>query len=544
MNVAVTHCRVQRFRQIPGAASQSQPSLLHKASLYLSPHSAHSVASTAWWSVLSASSPYPTRTRLNPSRIVLTVLALAISAVMGWWVVTYGNRANFELVALPTANRTLNQLTAVVLTCMALIVPLTSNLYSPKLVKLYVTHPLVISGLALLVSSNLLILPTVFVPASNAWGQSFEFAISFSFFLILLATLPFLYALSRFLRPSYFLRLLTERGYSRLQRLRGGNNASSNTRVLFDVVDVVTNIAMTGMNRGDRQLVLMALNALHRLLAGVISHYQAADHHWRSAHACFVPGLAREGRALLTREKIWPEAYVLAQMLKVMEVANRRQHEILGELADQLVDSARLAYERDLDNIVELHVMAFNTLLRESIDERDLRRFQNVSYHYRELLLLFVGQPDRLQRDAQHLLHYGRLARRQNLEFGLETVIYDLAELLVCVGAQSSTQAIALLNGATGDAIRQAIGTDGTLHRIGWRSLIYMYWESRAADQDEIADAIESRFLGDHQEHKTQIARALGENRALHFEFNDRLVRFAHFSPKAEALARQMAGQS
>ncbi|MBD8525587.1 hypothetical protein [Pseudomarimonas arenosa] len=492
---------------------------------------------------MSPSALKPTARSPSLARIGLTVMAVLASAAAAWWVVLNGDRSNFELVALPTANRTLNQLTAVVLTCMALIVPLTSNLYSPKLVKLYVTHPLIVAGLAVLVGSNLLIMPTVFLPATDNWGRSMEFVVSFSFFLILLATLPFLYAISRFLRPSYFLRLLTERGYQQFRRLQHQQQAQDSVRKLFDAVDVVTNIAMTGMNRGDRQLVLMALNALHRLLCGVIEHHQSSDQGWRSAHACFVPGLAREGRNLLRQERIWPEAYVLAQMLKVMEVANKRQHEILGELADQLVDSARLAFEHRLDHIVELHVMALNTLLRESIEERDLRRFQNVSYHFRELLELFVSQPERLQRDARHLLHYGRLAQRLNLEFGLETVIYDLAELLVGVARRDPAQATKLLDGASGEAIRHALAAQGGLQRIGWRGLIYMYWECRAAGLDDIARGIEMRFLNDPHEHKAQIARALGENRALHFEFNDRLVRFAHFSAEAERLAHAFGSE-
>ena len=478
------------------------------------------------------------KTRISPARVTLTLLWLLSSALAAWWIVVHGNRTNFELVALPTANRTLNQLTAVVLTCMALIVPLTSNLYSPKLVKLYVTHRLIIAGLAVLVASNLLIMPSVFIPPATPWGRAFEFVIIFSFLLILLATLPFLYGISRFLRPSYFLRLLTQRGQNQLKRMRRAGDLQRPVRLLFDSVDVITNIAMTGMTRGDRQLVLMSLKSLHRLLCSVIEQHGEGQQDWRAEQACFVPGLAREGRELLTRERIWPEAYVLAQMLKVMEVANKRQHEILGELADQLVDSARLALQFDHDNIVELHVMAFNTLLRESIDERDLRRFQNVSYHYRVLLEAFVAVPERLQRDSFHLLHYGRLAKRQNLEFGLETVIYDLAELLLSVAKQSAEQAIGLLDGAVGQVIAQALESEGSLQRIAWRSLIYMYWECRAAELNEVANSIETRYLGDHREHKAQIARALGENRALHFEFNDRLVRFAHFSHRAEALAR------
>lgn len=481
-------------------------------------------------------------------RSVLLLLAgLVVSLGAADALVRFGSADSFELLGLPTANRTLNQLTAVVLTCMALIVPLTSNLYTPKLVRLYVTHPLIISGLTVLILSNVLVMVATFFPAGHPLARPLSIAVALSYLLVLAATLPFLYGISRFLRPGYFLPLLARAGSDQLQRVGRGGEPQVATRRLFGSVDVLTNIALTGMARGDRQLVLLALQALHTLLAQIIRHDgrdRPGDGDWRRAHACFVPGLAREGREFLTREGIWPEAYVLAQMLKVMEVATKRQHEILGELASQLVRTAQLAFERGHEAIVELHVMAFNTLLREAIDERDLRRFQNVSYHYRVLIESFRTRPPRMQRDAAHLAHYGNLAARQGLDFGLETVVYDMGDLVLSVARADAEQGLALLDQAAGALFRQSLGSGGATSRIAWRTVIRLYWEARAAGLSPLADRLQQQFLRDDAAHREQIARALGENRELHFEFNDRLMRFAHLSVDAERLARQFARQA
>lgn len=479
----------------------------------------------------------------NTGPLLLTLGWMVTSLGVTALAVSFGSTDDFELLGIPTANRTINQLTAVVLTCMALIVPLTSNLYTPKLVQLYVTHPLIVAGLTVLVGSNLLLMTASFFPETHWLAPTLYVVIGLLYLLILSATLPFLYAVSQFLRPGYFLPLLTRSGIRHLRRMTEGSPRLADVKGLFGTIDVVTNIALTGMNRSDRQLVLLALKSLNELLVEIIQRSGPGRGDWRRFRPCFVPGLAREGQDYLTREQIWPEAYVLAQMLKVMEVVNKRQHEILGELCSQLVTSARLACEQDRDPIVELHVMALNTLMREAIDERDLRRFQNVSYHYRILIESFTAQPIRLQRDAFHLLHYGQLAAKQGLGFGLETVVYDMGELVLSIGRRDEPQALILLDQAAGQLFRQCISGGGAANRIGWRTLIRLYWEARCSDLDALAARVHQLYLGDENAHREQIERALGENRELHFEFNDRLMRFAYLSPPAESLARAFARQ-
>jgi hypothetical protein len=253
--------------------------------------------------------------------------------------------------------------------------------------------------------------------------------------------------------------------------------------------------------------------------------------------------LAKEGQDYLVREQVWPEAYVLAQTLKITEVATKRQHELLSELAGQLVQTARQASEAGVDPVVELHVMTFNMLLREAVEQLDLRRFQNLSYHYRLLIEAFHADPVRMHETTRHLMHYARMAAQQGLAFAFETVMYDLGELVLSLGLKDEETAVELVQAWAGPAWQEAIGRDSLLKKVGWRALLRTHWEAKARGMKAVADAIYWRFLTDEAIHREQLELLLEDNRELHYEFNDRLMRFAHLSPAAVADAQAFLEQ-
>lgn len=470
------------------------------------------------------------RRSAQPSTLLI-LLCLGGAVLVALVVSSFGNLGAFDAQGLPTANRTLNQFTAVMLTCIALIVPLTSNLYTPRLVRLYATHPLLVSGLGVLILSHVLSLSITFFPPQHPAHRGLVLAISSCYLVVMAGALPFLYGISQFLRPSYFMPMLTRKGVADLKGLsRTGKGARAAD--YFDTIDVLTNLALTGMGRGDRQLVLLALQAFHVLLMETIAAGITQPELWTRARPRFVPGLAREGQAYLTREGIWPEGYLLAQTLKVLESANRRQHEIVAELASQLVETCELAVGFGRETVVELHVMAFNSLMREALDEKDLRRFQNLSYHYRLLVEALRDLPHRMHEAAQNLIHYGRVAARSKLHFGFETVIYDLGELILSLGRYREDAAMELLEVWVGPLWQESL-EDPTLRKVAWRTLTRTYWEVKVLGLESLATAIYWRYLSDSAVHREQLEVMLEENRELHFEFNDRLMRFAHFSPAA-----------
>lgn len=474
---------------------------------------------------------------------VVTAICFFAAAILGLLTAQQGNIAEFEPAGFATASRTLNSIMAVVMTSIALILPLTSNLYTPRLVKLYVSHPLIVGGLSTFIVGNLLVMSLHFFPAGHPYASVGIWAVSGIYLVVLAGLLPYLFGISRFLRPSFFMPMLTQKGLRALQELVRGRRMEANKDELFETIDVVTNVAITGLARGDRQLVLLALASLHTLLAGIIGSSSRSAAAWRSSRPWFVPGLAREGQDYLRRVHAWPEAYVLAQTLKIAEVATRRHHELLAELASHLVASARLACEAEADAVVELHLMTFNTLMRGAVEERDLRRFQNLTYHYRLLIEAFHRSPARLHEGAGHLIHYARQAHQQGLHFAFETVVYDLGELVLSLARVDENQAGELIQAWAGPVWQEAITGEGGLRKVGWRALLRTHWEAQARGFKEVAGAIFWRFLTDRAIHREQLELLLEENRELHYEFNDRLMRFAHLSPAAEAEAQAFLEQ-
>jgi hypothetical protein len=476
----------------------------------------------------------------NPRGLsLLTMTCLLGAGAIAVILAAYGMDQNADSVSLPVASRTMNQFMAVVLTCIALIVPLTANLYTPKLVTLYVSHPLIVAMLSLLFLSHIISLALNFIPPQHILHNVLIIALASIYLIVMAGALPFLYGLSRFLRPSYFMPMLTRKGIHNLHALERRHDNALKGRDLFETIDVVTNIALTGMNRGDRQLVLLALQSLHTFLFEIIgSGWMAGEKSWRSSRPYFVPGLAQEGQDYLTREKVWPEAYVLAQMLKIMETATKRQHEILAELASQLVETAHLSIVLQRDKVTELHIMTFNTLMREVIDEKDLRRFQNLSYYYRLLIETFHEHPGRMHEAAQHLIHYAKMAQKLGVPYTLETVIYDMGEMVLSLARHDQERAVELVQAWAGPLWQDSIDGGTHMRKIAWRAIIRAYWEAKALDLEKLTESLYWRYLSDETIHREQVELILDENRELHFEFNDRLMRFAHLSPEAEVLAR------
>jgi hypothetical protein len=467
----------------------------------------------------------PTAALLIPA---LLVLAAAPVLFAGPW----SGIRHFEPLGVSTGSRLLNGLTTALITSVALVVPLTANLYSPRLVKVYIAHPLVVGGIGLVLAGHLGFISYHFFPQGHAASRALILGAYLVCYLALAGFLPFLYALSQFLRPSFFVPLLTRSQVRALDRMSSSTPREADSRSLFETIDVVANMALTGMARGDRQLVHLCLESLHVTLLDLVAR-PGDSRGWRDLRPWFAAGLAEEGQDYLIRRRLWPEAYVLAQMQRINEAGGQGHQEVLAALASNLVETASLSAVTGQEAVVDLHLMTFNTLFREVILTGDARRFATISYYYRRLIEAFSAFPERRHEAAKHLVHYARMGVRMKVEYAMETVAFDLGELLLRLGYRDQAAAEDLLLNWAGPLWQSCIEEGGHLRRVGYRALIRAYWEARASELASLADAIRFRFLSDPALHREELELALDETRELHFEFNDRLLRFAHFSPEA-----------
>ena len=472
-----------------------------------------------------------------PSRVFLGLCLLfaVLVAVLVWH---FGGVRYFQPLGMPTVSRLMNQSSTVMMTSIALIIPLTANLYTPRLVKVYVTHPIILGALGTVALGHVLLLSVHYVPPDHPWVLIADTGVALISLVLVTMAMPFLYALSQFLRPAYFMPRLTRMGERNLQGLTSGRKQVQNASSLFQIVDVVTNIALTGMARGDRQLVLHALKSLRTLLEALIVSWDEGFRGWRDLEPHFVPGLTKEGQDFLRREREWPEAYVLARMLKIMEPSARLEHEVLSELANHLAGTALVAADRDRDGVVELHLMSINTLMRDALDGKESRAFMNLSYHYRLLIEGLHASEESMLAGTGHLIHYGKLAARAGLGFALETVMYDMGELLLRMAALDEGRAVELLTTLVAPLWQEGVAPGSSMKKVGWRCVVRAYWETKVAGYEALAEAIFWHYLSDEAIHREQLELVLDDNRELNFEFNERLMRFAYLSVGAQEQAR------
>ena len=481
--------------------------------------------------------------KIKNSRVISTkyisfVLgAFGLLMMIGGFSWVTGDIPGFYTEGLSGANRILNSLTGVVLTSIALVTPLTSNLYSPQLVRLYLSHPLIITGLSVLVFGQSTVLGSLLLGSGHPFYPAMTMLSVITVFFVLAGVMPYLWFVSHFLRPSYFMPLLTNRATTMMARVHKSDNNPEQYQAVFETVDVVANIALTGMRRGDRRLVLLSIRSLHHLLVEFLTIFKDGRENLNQIRPLFVSGLVREGQEYLKEHQIWPEAYILAHLVEIMEQTDRRQHQLLAEMAELLVESSGLAVEQGRDDLIELHILVFNALMRMAVDEKDVRKFQNLCYHYRLLVEKLTWMPAWMEEVVKHMIHYGKMANKRNMRGALETVLYDLGELALSLSRVDEHLATDFVENHAAPAWFEAINLGEHLKTVAWRATIRVYWESVVIDNRYLSELIRENYLHDDQSHKRYIEKMITNNRPLHWEFNDRLLRMAYLSPSAESLA-------
>ncbi len=473
---------------------------------------------------------------LTTKFIFMILFTYGVFALLESFGVLTGDIPGFYTEGMSAANRIMNQLTGVVLTSIALVIPLTSNLYSPKLVRLYVTHPLIITGLSVLIAGQVCVLTSLLLGIESPLYPAMVLcSITIAYFCVA-GVLPYLFFVSHFLRPSYFMPLLSDRA---IKILKKGENKKdpSQFQPVFETVDVIANIALTGIRRGDRRLILLCLHSMHDIHLAYLREFRDNRELTADMKPFFVAGLVREGQEYLCEHKIWPEAYILAHFLEIMEQADRRQHQLLAELAELLVESASVAVEQQRDDLIELHILVFNALMRMIIDEKDVRKFQNMCYHYRLLVEKLTWAPLWMEEVVKHMIHYGKMANKRNMRGSLETVLYDLGELALSLSKVDEHLGTDFVENHAAPAWFEAINLGEHLKTVAWRALVRVYWEAMVDDNRYLAELLREHYLFDDEAHKRYIEKMLNNNRPLHWEFNDRLLRMAYLSPKAEGMA-------
>lgn len=474
-----------------------------------------------------------------PTFAWLLVVSLLMVTIVGWFSWHFGSSAEFQIEGMATASRTLNILLGVVLTTIALIVPLTSNLYSPKLVRLFVTQPIIVGGLITLVLAIMFNLSTNFFSIHHQWYETIAAISVILAYFGLAGIIPYLFMISRFLRPSYFIPTLAERAMLRIGKIRASQSTRKDSIEVVEIIDVLSNIARTSMKRNDQQLIILILHFLREILCGIIELPENRPSLKQVGNALFVSGITREGKQHLEESGLWPEAYVLFQLVRVAESCDQQQSVVFAESGKVMVESLQHAADNQREDVIELIIISMNALMRSAINNGNATKFQNLSYYYVLAADAIYDLDIWMNELIRHLKHYARVAEESHVLRARETVVYDLSALCLYLYKSDKKIAFKFLNYQLVPYLRFAMGEHSHLARIALQAVIKLYWEIKVMQDDTGSNSLFELFLKDSEHYHSALQLMLKDNRPLHWELNDRLLRFSYLSKPAQKLAEE-----
>jgi hypothetical protein len=201
-------------------------------------------------------------------------------------------------------------------------------------------------------------------------------------------------------------------------------------------VEQLADVAVNSISQKDRIIASRSVDALRDLVLHYIELKPSLDPDWFQIgpllrrNPDFV-SMASPSVDTLSAKHTWVEWKVLRQYQTIYNESLNRMRDINQLVAiDTRYIGEKALGESDRE-VLELAIKFFNTYLRSTVNERDVRTAYNVLHQYRLLAeaVLRKGWGEAVIAIAQHFNYYGQTAASRELTFINETVAYDLCTL-------------------------------------------------------------------------------------------------------------------
>jgi len=479
------------------------------------------------------------RKRIQKRVLTLTVSSYVFVGILFGLTLYFGSLTTLDLRDLGNASRAINGFFGGILTAIVLIISLTSNTYTPRLMSLFVHQPGALFGLALILLCHFSFIVGAFIGPSH---PLFGFRVYVSISLTVVVTggvLPYLYYISNFMRPRFFLPIIEKEVISDFEFLSLNKWNSEKQAGIFENINVLTNVASTASKRDDKSLIMIVFDMLIGILIKLIELRKEDTTNWKVQSPVFLPGVSEEAQYYLERNKTWPEYYILGKCLRQLKDLNA-QTEIVSFFSERLLKSMDECLNTGADDLVEYHIMAFNTILRESIDADDLSLFQSVCYYYRLAIEILQEHKKHMGFAARSFIHYGKMVSKKKHLIWKETIMFDLGRIILFFGFVDERFGVDFLNDFAGTIWKKEYKREDQLSKVAWRAIVKTHWEAQSKGFKNLANQIYENYLKeDRVKHNESLNYLFTYVRALHWEINDRLLSFNHLSTDAERLAKE-----
>ncbi len=387
-----------------------------------------------------------------------------------------------------TVSRAFNNLTAMELTFIALAVPITANMYTPKLIEIFVRDKVNIAAMVFFAGMG----------AHAVFGQAVMYeqwhptamytALWTSGVLGFVVLIPYYFYVLAFLNPATIIQRVTDAILAELNELAARVRPLPEARRRLDQEILnLGNVILRAVDRADRDVTLDAIRGLQRAVVRYGEMKRSLDDEWFNVERALFTGSSREAVGYIVRDRVWVEQKCLHQLYLAYSSALAKMPDALSAISGVNRRVAEAAQARGDAKVVGLCVRYFNTFLREAVKKRDVHAVYDVYSQYASLAMDLLGpSPDEALAIARYFRYYAEVARGQGTAFVHELAAYDLGALVQAAYETNSARRAELL------AVFLEIEPDGSGARIAKaQAALAAYFESKgsAAERDAVIAA-------------------------------------------------------
>lgn len=432
-----------------------------------------------------------------------------------------------------TLGSTYGTLIAMLLTFVSLAIPLTANLYTPKLIDLFIRDPInlfVICTGIVLAAHNLVAVNISF----EQWTAQLPYAIAVLGAVVgWLLVLPYYFYVVSFIDPYTIIRRIHQSLTRELDDAATGRHPVAEAqRMVNQRIHGLSSVLLRTADRADRDITLEAMHALLAEFSRIRELKPRLPPAFLRVDNDLMAGMAGDAVEILSAQGIWMEHRIAHQLVLAFHCVLSKMPDGVSAMAQAVKNAAHQEAQAGNTEVFWLLARTLNSFLRAAIKQRNNAAVFDVVHSQKALArrLLLDGHAGHVPTLAGYLHYYAGYARGLGLAFIYERMSYELCELTELADQRGHGDAAQALLGFVLDM------ADAERHQglVKSRAMLGAYFgaQGRAAAHERVLRSLQAMPPAVLAEAR---ARILATSERLFWEVNDHGVNFDYVEPARRA---------
>jgi hypothetical protein len=372
-------------------------------------------------------------------------------------------------------------LIALLLTFISLAIPITANLYTPKLIEIFIHDPInlfVICTCAVLAAHNLLAVSLSF----DRWTAQIPFAIAVAGAIFgWLLLLPYYFYVVSFIDPLTIIQRVHRSVVQALDAaIAGRHSVSESQRRVNQKITNLGSVLQRAADRADRDVTLDAVRTHMLELARIREVKPRLPPEFLQVGNDLLAGMSGDATEIVSEKRIWMEHRIAGQLVLAFRSVLAKMPDGISAMAQAVKNAAHEEACNRNDEVFELLVRVLNSFLREVIKKKENAPAFDVVYSYKALARrLLRDRPELVPKLARYLRLYAEFARARGLRFIYERISHELGELTERAYEGSAASAPELL-----EAVLAFEGTGQSVGLVKSRAILGGYFLEHSFTQE------------------------------------------------------------